>query len=1042
MNKFKFFILSVIMPIVLVSSIQAQVECPLACQELSIVVVPNSTDLVEVLPEQVLVGDYSGCSNFDPVVTINYLFTNDLHPTSPSVGEGDLDGQPLQVSVTDLTTGNVCWSRLQVLKEGALELRTSSSYGILGGQICIPVMASNFVYISRLSTSFTWDPSVMTYDRIEYGAIWPTTSDLSKIDEGKLGFSWLNNGAAPVNWVREGEPLFTICFEAIAETDGSDVCFGDSPTPSEIISDNQGDVDPSLICGEAIIASCSVKCFPELTVTLQTADEERTLANDYTLLRLACPNAELNLSITDTAGTNLGTTVTAEQVGQSLTATLVDNGSGTSCETDLTVAVCEAEILNIEVDQRFDGSNLVADIRVDNFSEVTGYQFTLNYDPEILSFNEFLVGDDSDFSPSLNSSMGNGQLLVVNVPSDGIPITLADGSVLLSVVFSILEEENTTLYFGSDPVELLFIDNFMNDLCVNAPPKNLSISGAGVVGKIYDDINKDCAADATDLLVQNWLVELIDQNTGDSYYGNSDEDGNYLVYAPPGTYTLTAYSASDLWAFCGNGMTVTIQNDEEKIEQDFFAQADILCPDLSVDVSTPFLRRCFNNTYHLSYCNDGTTAASEAFITVELDPYMSFVNSATPYTVSGQSVTFDIGDMPYGTCETLKFTVLVDCDDTTIGQTHCVEAQIYPVVDCFTSDPEWSGASLEITGECDGQNLDFTITNVGIGDMTKSLDFIVIEDDVMREGGTIELGAGESYDLAPLPADGSTYRVSIPQVEKHPGASAPTVAIEGCGTNDAGSFSTGFVTMFSENDGNGNIDIDCQENIGSWDPNDKAVAPKGYTDKKYVSANTDLDYKIRFQNTGTDTAFRVIVKDVIEDDLDLSTLVLGAASHDYELTIEGRTLVFTFDDIMLVDSTRNEPASHGFIKFKIAQNADMPDGTFLTNDADIFFDFNEAVETNVTELEIGTPDGTFNKDLVDIDLTIFPNPTADKVSISHDYNKGKVTFKIYDQLGKLVLMTDLEREDNISLEAFPVGIYEYRMTSGKKVLSKGKISKM
>lgn len=1041
MNRFKLYILPALMMIGMISQVNAQVDCPLACIDQTVIVLENSSDIIEVLPSDVLFGDYSSCTNFDPTVTILYLFTDEVHPNSPNVGIDEVD-ELLQVQIEDQTTGNACWSRLVVMEDGPIDLTLGSGYAALGQDLCIPLTATNFVNISDFDMSFTWDPSVLQFKNLEEGALWATALNQAKTAEGKLGFEWINNGVAPVNWVLETTPLITLCFETLAETSGSEICFGSDPTPGEVTSWSNGTVDPGLICGSAYVAACKVNCIPDLTVTV-SSDEERNLAADYFLLRGTCDFPNLSLAISDASGADLGNTVNGANAGQTLTATLSDSDTGSSCQTNLTVEVCDSDPVNIEVAQRFEGSELIADVRVDNFSEIAGYQFTLLYDPAVLDFESFITADDLDFDPILNASSNDGKLIVVRPSPSGFPATVQDGETLLSVRFAVLKEENTTLSFGSDPVELIFLDDQLNELCVNAPDRAIAITGAGAKGYIYDDVNKDCAADAGDLSVKNWLVEMVDQATGDKYYDNTDADGYYLIYAPPGNYTLSAYAANDLWSFCDNNFAVTVQNDDDRVEQDFYTQADILCPELSVDLSVPFLRRCFDNTYHLTYCNDGTTVASDAYITVDLDEYMTFVNSSTPFTVNGQQVTFDLGDVAYGDCGDIAFTVILDCEDTTLGQTHCVEAQIFPVVDCLTANPEWSGASLVIDGECDGQNLEFKITNVGVGDMTKALEFIVIEDDVMKEGAPIELGAGESYDLAPLEADGSTYRISIPQVEGHPGMSTPTLAIEGCGTNSIGTFSTGFVTMFSNNDGDSYIDIDCSESIGSWDPNDKAVAPKGYTDRKYVSANTDLDYKIRFQNTGTDTAFRVVIRDVIEEDLDLSTLKLGAASHDYTLAIEeGRTLVFTFDDIYLVDSTRNEPASHGFIKFKIAQHADKPDGTFLTNDADIFFDFNEAVETNTTELEIGSADGTYTNDFAQIDLNVFPNPTADKINISHSYTDGNVRIKIYDQQGRLMRLEEIQNDDSVSLADFPAGIYDYRLMNKKRILAVGKISKM
>ena len=62
----------------------------------------------------------------------------------------------------------------------------------------------------------------------------------------------------------------------------------------------------------------------------------------------------------------------------------------------------------------------------------------------------------------------------------------------------------------------------------------------------------------------------------------------------------------------------------------------------------------------------------------------------------------------------------------------------------------------------------------------------------------------------------------------HPVESRPSVTIEGCGTNEDGGFSMGILTLFEQNEAEPYIAVDCQENIGSYDPNDKQVYPDRY----------------------------------------------------------------------------------------------------------------------------------------------------------------------------------------------------------------------
>ncbi|MFN8332010.1 MAG: hypothetical protein U0T81_12480 [Saprospiraceae bacterium] len=84
----------------------------------------------------------------------------------------------------------------------------------------------------------------------------------------------------------------------------------------------------------------------------------------------------------------------------------------------------------------------------------------------------------------------------------------------------------------------------------------------------------------------------------------------------------------------------------------------------------------------------------------------------------------------------------------------------------------------------------------------------------------------------------------------------------------------------------------------------------------FIEKNSRLQYLIRFQNTGTDTAYKVRIQDEISDKLDLQSLRIEGASHPFNTSLEdGRLLAFTFDKIYLPDSAADEKASHGYVQY-------------------------------------------------------------------------------------------------------------------------------
>jgi uncharacterized repeat protein (TIGR01451 family) len=137
-----------------------------------------------------------------------------------------------------------------------------------------------------------------------------------------------------------------------------------------------------------------------------------------------------------------------------------------------------------------------------------------------------------------------------------------------------------------------------------------------------------------------------------------------------------------------------------------------------------------------------------------------------------------------------------------------------------------------------------------------------------------------------------------------------------------------------------------QEVFGSYDPNDKAENLGGRITLQEVTTADYITYTIRFQNTGNDTAFNVVIRDTLDSKLNWNSFEMVGASHPYSLQISSANrLAWTFSNILLPDSNRNEPASHGYIIYRIRPNTTLSLGDVILNDASIYFDFNLPVAT-------------------------------------------------------------------------------------------------
>ncbi|MBP6663676.1 MAG: T9SS type A sorting domain-containing protein [Chitinophagales bacterium] len=135
----------------------------------------------------------------------------------------------------------------------------------------------------------------------------------------------------------------------------------------------------------------------------------------------------------------------------------------------------------------------------------------------------------------------------------------------------------------------------------------------------------------------------------------------------------------------------------------------------------------------------------------------------------------------------------------------------------------------------------------------------------------------------------------------------------------------------------------------SYDPNDKQVLPEGIGNAHYTLMDEELIYTIRFQNTGNDTAFTVVVRDTLADNIDANSFELISSSHLVATTRYNNGLVtFTFNNINLPDSSTNQIESNGYVSYRVKVKTGLANNTPINNTAYIYFDQNDAIVTNTT----------------------------------------------------------------------------------------------
>lgn len=441
-----------------------------------------------------------------------------------------------------------------------------------------------------------------------------------------------------------------------------------------------------------------------------------------------------------------------------------------------------------------------------------------------------------------------------------------------------------------------------------------------IEGKVFIDKNDNCLKDTDEDYVKNIKINLKSDDIDATK--SSDYNGKFRFNVYDGKYQLTPKINELAYQLCKPVYDIEVLQKDDSIKLDIPLKVVKSCAGLNISLSTQVLRRCFDNIYYGTLCNDGSKDATNTTIKVKLDTFFEFKSASLPILQQvGKTLILDAGTIKAGDCINFSIKYKLTCN-AALGQVHCIEAIAFSPDEC-SEDPR----------------------------------------------------RGQSY-------------------------------------------------------------YECQPNVGAYDPNDKASFVTGKQNTKQVKAGQKLEYLIRFQNTGTDTAFNIIVQDVISSNLDISTVEIGATSHPCELEVRNQILYFNFNNIMLPDSNKNEMLSHGFVKFSIKPKSNVTTKDLISNKAAIYFDFNDPVITNevlLNEKTIKTHDVKTSSE--QLAFSLFPNPTNSQLNLyltENENNTSKIT--IYSIEGKIIQQLEFNGNlFNIDVASLNSGMYILQIKNGNKL---------
>lgn len=222
----------------------------------------------------------------------------------------------------------------------------------------------------------------------------------------------------------------------------------------------------------------------------------------------------------------------------------------------------------------------------------------------------------------------------------------------------------------------------------------------------------------------------------------------------------------------------------------------------------------------------------------------------------------------------------------------------------------------------------------------------------------------------------------------------------------------------------------------AFDPNDKNIEANASLTPAQIANGDYITYRVRFQNTGNFYATNVIILDTLENNLDWSSLQIIAASHTgLQTSVTNNNIVeFRFNNINLPAASTNEPASHGYVVFKIKPKNNLVSGNTIKNTAHITFDFNVPINTNIATARVTTVTATSNKHNTIGELNLYPNPNNGNFTVNFT-SKGNypITVSLFDVTGKIVYQQNVQHNNEsllqISDNILAAGLYNIQISS-------------
>ncbi len=475
-----------------------------------------------------------------------------------------------------------------------------------------------------------------------------------------------------------------------------------------------------------------------------------------------------------------------------------------------------------------------------------------------------------------------------------------------------------------------------------------------ISGSVSADLDNNCIEDNEQRGPSGVLVKA----TPGPYYSYTEKNGNYQIVLPDTGLFNVECILPKKYLF-GSGQCNTSYNgiyfsafEQESNGNNFLFDTDTSV-NLEIKVASARKRRCAQNNITLTYKNIGYRNADSVHIKFVYPKELISINATSKKAqhYPGELI-FDLGLLKPNEEGEITIIDSVFCNERVRNKTVCVSAIITPKI--FVKNNNWDTSSINTKIECKNDSIAvIKIINKGQEMKDSAVLKFYLDDDLT---GELNYKIGKADSLRFEVYKKNKTAVVVGDISKHhPSQRTFMIWKEACG-KDSLVAQINQVTKFAMQSLPSFESQICVPISDSYDPNDLTVIPAGIKAEHFIENNNRLNYNIRFQNTGNDTAYNIYILDTLPFVLNEATIEFTGSSHQYKTKLlgdNGKTILrIDFKDIFLVDSFTNEPESNGWISFDILPKEKLSHGKRIENFVDIYFDFNSPIRTNTVFVTI------------------------------------------------------------------------------------------